>query len=233
MEAIGTAGSESRLHKLAHKCCGKHPVAALVAIAVLIVIVLVLIFRLRRHRGQGWTNETFYPQWGSNLRTGNRNPLWQFGSADAGLGGSVDRAMTKWNAASVDPAVYQGRRVFLGGGWPNYPGGANLTAAGPYQENLSDGPAAVSGPCPPGTMRDENGMCTSPAFIASQGAATPSNWAPDAAFEAMALREQLASSYVPGVPGTDVNTQMALQPDERALNPVEYQGLTAFGGSGM
>jgi len=81
---------------------GQHPVAAAMLGALLIFLIIgltVMLMQCKKKLHKG----TFGVRQVNNLTTGNNNPLWWHGSADAGSGGSIHRDITRTQAAAYMP----------------------------------------------------------------------------------------------------------------------------------
>jgi hypothetical protein len=91
---------------------GAHPVATAVTMALLVVLVLVLGFYVAHYRAK-CSKSSFHAAPLGNLDTGNRNPLWQYGSMDAGNWGPMHREPTAYNMTAYNPRwrAGQGQQV--------------------------------------------------------------------------------------------------------------------------
>jgi hypothetical protein len=161
----------------------KHPATAAIILAVLVVVVIILAVVLMRTRARCHKSGFhIYPH--GNLDTGSNNPLWQFGSMDAGNWGPVHRDATAWNVAVYEPGWRAGRYRFASG--------HNTSHLGCGKEGMAGRGGA---PCGPGetpvTYRNPDGTtmtyCRSSDVLPGPPTVCGVGWDPAASAEAQAL----------------------------------------------
>jgi hypothetical protein len=163
---------------------GRHPGTTALILAVLVVIVVILSVWLARTRARCHKSGFhIYPH--GNLDTGSNNPLWQFGSMDAGNWGPVHREATAWNVAAYEPGWRAGRYRLASG--------HNTSHLGCGKEGMAAGRGAA--PCGPGetpvTYRNPDGTtmtyCRSSDVLPGPPTVCGVGWDPAASAEAQAL----------------------------------------------
>ncbi len=178
--------SEAKSHGSAflRSTIGAHPNATAVVIAVLVVLVLILAYYVVQYKSKCDKGKAgFHVTSTGNLDTGNNNPLWQFGSMDAGNWGPVHREATVWNEAVVHPGWRAGHyrlaakipatKEGMYGGAPAPPGNVCAPGETPVTYQNPDGSMMVY-------CRNTNAL-PGPATVCKKG------WDPAASAEAEAL----------------------------------------------
>ncbi len=169
-----------------HSTIGRHPGTAAIVLGVLVLIVIVLSVVLARTRARCHKSGFhIYPH--GNLDTGSNNPLWQFGSMDAGNWGPVHREATAWNVAAYEPGWRAGRYRAASG--------RNTSHLSCGKEGMAPGPARAGSPCGPGetpvTYRNPDGTtltyCRSSDVLPGPPTVCGVGWDPAASAEAQAL----------------------------------------------
>jgi hypothetical protein len=131
-----------------------HPKTTALAIAALTVVVVILLGSNAYYRGKSGFQGNLTP---GNFTITGMNPLWQMGSENAGMWGSMDRAPTETNMAVYNPSFRMGARMRQSAGRMRASGGAPSSAfASAYKGGR--GPRALAsgqretleGPCGPG-----------------------------------------------------------------------------------
>jgi hypothetical protein len=181
---------ESKAHGMAflRSTIGRHPGATAIILAVLVLVIVILSFVLAHYRAKcrdGKSGFHIYPH--GNLDTGSNNPLWQFGSMDAGNWGPVHREATAWNVAAYEPGWRAGRY--------RRATGYNTSHASCAKEGMAAGGPAHGSPCGPGetpvTYRNPDGTtmtyCRSSDVLPGPPTVCGVGWDPAASAEAQAL----------------------------------------------
>src|SRR3990172_2729569 len=174
---------------------GRNPMATAIILGVLIILLVILIFVAWNFRSKyercaskpgcsGYTSGPLLSR-SNNLVNGSNNPLWWWGSADAGLYGSVGRPSTRYHVGTWDPAWREPRR--------------GPVVRSPSQENLAGGLGmgpTMPGSCPPEFIKGPDGACywrhnedNAPVtpLDTTQCARKLADWDPAATAEAQAL----------------------------------------------
>jgi len=93
---------------------GQHPVATAMVMGAMLLAIMLLAYYAVKYHGIAAGFETNAPAKSTfgvvsvgNQHTGGNNPQWHMGGADAGRGGSLDRATTVTQAAIYTPSLRQ------------------------------------------------------------------------------------------------------------------------------
>lgn len=239
---IASASNPAQYHgkKFLESTIGSHPVGTAAVIGVLVVLVIIVVaVSVRKNNDLKAClagKSGFAGARSNNLASGSNNPLWWWGSADAGLYGAVGRPSTDYHVATWNPNWRSDTRKPIRQGGKRE--GLAAGAVPPIPPTVPVNGGGVE--CAPGWKLGPDGMCHFPSHDAApvgpQGAANCARnvheWDPAATAEAQALAQVQAlppDNYGERLLQNAVNLAYDANPGD-GLSDAQLEGLMYNGG---